>query len=52
MIDDSEVLTARYSVAVVVVVVVVVVLSMNGVAVHGNPCHPWMEYAIGGRKSR
>ena len=23
-------------------------LSMNGVAVHGNPCYPWMEYAIGG----
>ncbi len=21
---------------------------MNSVAVHGNPCHLWMEYAIGG----
>ena len=52
MIVDGEMLTARYlvvvvAVAVVVVVVVVVVviklahyLSMNGVAVHGNPCHP------------
>ena len=27
-------------------------LPMNSVAVHGNPCHPWMVYAIGGRKSR
>ena len=27
-------------------------VSMNGVAVHGNPCHSWMEYAIGGGKSR
>ena len=54
MIGDSEVLTARYLVA----VVVVVVKSAYYLSIYEwhrspwNPCHLWMECAISGRMSR